>query len=365
MFKEEIRYQSLDAMRGLAALGVLLTHCLQIFLVDGTLNHTPLRMLTNGRSFVIFFFVLSGFVLALSIWSTRERGSYLNYVGRRLVRLYPPFLIAGLGGYIVHAAAGSATAHDLFEHLAALGTNSGLAINFPSWSLVYELRLSFLMPMICLIISRNLKLALLSAAAFFILEEGALQISGIGQFAYGSDTIGGALISTAHFSTAFMLGALLAYDWMNRKYVFNRMSRHPLLWATAAYLLMSIIIDAASLVGGGIIIVLALRWKAIQNSLETKPLQWLGRVSFSLYLTHMVLINAMEKFVGSSIPPFASAIIIFATSLVLAEIFYQLVEKPSILLSRKLRPSGSTVNTANRSKADIAHTPVQTLSPGE
>ena len=87
------RYDSLDSMRGIAAALVVLNHCYCAFAdkSEGAvwwLANTPLRMLVSGRPSVILFFVLSGFVLAVSL----EKGmKYRDFVVRRFCRIYLPF----------------------------------------------------------------------------------------------------------------------------------------------------------------------------------------------------------------------------------------------------------------------------------
>ena len=94
-------YPELDALRGAAALVVLMNHFHQVWL--GT-SHPhwiarpklipPLWLLVNGHASVILFFLLSGFVLTLP----SLRGShqpYPRYLARRVCRIYPPY-VAGL-----------------------------------------------------------------------------------------------------------------------------------------------------------------------------------------------------------------------------------------------------------------------------
>src|SRR5690349_22183264 len=62
----------LDSLRGLAALAVVFTHVLSMApplepALIRLLDATPLRAVHTGRAPVVFFFVLSGYVLALSL----------------------------------------------------------------------------------------------------------------------------------------------------------------------------------------------------------------------------------------------------------------------------------------------------------
>lgn len=91
-----MRYPALDALRGVASFMVLTHHCVLAGLIPispgwGLVlsRYTPLHLLVNGRAPVILFFVLSGFVLSLSLEGARF--FYAQFAARRLCRIYLPF----------------------------------------------------------------------------------------------------------------------------------------------------------------------------------------------------------------------------------------------------------------------------------
>ena len=119
------RFASLDSLRGIAALGVVITHVLQYGFPALALNHTPLRMLVNGRCFVIFFFVLSGFVLSIGLLRTDGMREYPLYLLRRFARIYLPYLAAGLIAVWAASFLGDpATMHQILGHFFLSGTSS-------------------------------------------------------------------------------------------------------------------------------------------------------------------------------------------------------------------------------------------------
>ena len=94
-----MRYASLDALRGIASLMVLTHHCVLAGLVPvppgfwtGLSRYTPLHLFVSGRPPVILFFVLSGFVLAISL--NRPGTGYAAFAVRRLCRIYLPYAAA-------------------------------------------------------------------------------------------------------------------------------------------------------------------------------------------------------------------------------------------------------------------------------
>lgn len=76
------RYETLDHLRGIAAIGIVLHHSAQIDFGLGT-----------GR--VLLFFVISGYCIAASAESCRRRGmSGWQFLARRFHRIYPPYFFA-------------------------------------------------------------------------------------------------------------------------------------------------------------------------------------------------------------------------------------------------------------------------------
>lgn len=327
----------LDSLRGLAALSVLFTHVLQRVVTPGELNHTPMRMLVDGRCFVIFFFVLSGFVLATAYWNQAGRLSYLPYVARRLVRLYPPYAAAGiLAAVAIWLSGRDLSCVQLRDYFLTLGTTQGTAIDRPSWSLTYELHLSLIIPLLCLLIVRGARMFAWATCLVFAVVEIAILKLGISQFPYAVDDILTSAIVTLRFAVCFALGVILARLHLQRPNAFATVARYPFVTAFVASLLMSILLDQTSMIGAAIIIVLALHWPAMQAFMAFKPFTWLGRISYSLYLTHFVVIEFTVALLRGSAPPLVDAVVAFLAAFVVADIFHRLVEAPSIALSRRI-----------------------------
>ena len=99
------RSRHLDGVRGLAALGVLLFHCIYATGYWGTLyrqSHAVGAFIANSANFcVCIFFALSGFLLFReflgAILFDEERAPTARFLARRVLRIYPAYWVALLG----------------------------------------------------------------------------------------------------------------------------------------------------------------------------------------------------------------------------------------------------------------------------
>lgn len=132
---------ALEAIRGMAALYVVIHHAQ--LLPNSGLG----RILYFGQEAVIIFFLLSGFVIALS---TKNKSiTAKQYITSRAVRIYPIFLLSILLAYMFSGfpTLDSTTWINLFGNIFMLQDISALKEgvwfdtmfgNSPAWSLSYE-----------------------------------------------------------------------------------------------------------------------------------------------------------------------------------------------------------------------------------
>ncbi|MBI3718476.1 MAG: acyltransferase [Sphingobacteriales bacterium] len=89
-------YQILDALRGVAAVTVVIFHLLETF-TGG--DHTK-QIINHGYMAVDFFFLLSGFVIGYAYDDRWNKMSLGGFFKRRLIRLHPMIVMAMLIGAI-------------------------------------------------------------------------------------------------------------------------------------------------------------------------------------------------------------------------------------------------------------------------
>ncbi|HOO49912.1 MAG TPA: acyltransferase [Alphaproteobacteria bacterium] len=164
----------LHAVRGLAALLVFISHIYGRLESSGFSYSVPL--LFNGSAAVILFFVLSGLVVGLSLsrhWD--EPAALFRYGVRRFFRLMPlMFVLTSSGGIYLFTFNPHMTFPLFPESFGNFGIKEWIAgyigyslkANPPSWSIFIELVGSALLPLFIFLSARKSVFLILGAALF-------------------------------------------------------------------------------------------------------------------------------------------------------------------------------------------------------
>jgi len=380
------RIDSLDSLRGLAALIVLLHHC--YFMLDGSktgdlsiVRLSPLRLFIAGHAAVIVFFLLSGFVLALPYRS--EQPHALGFILRRTCRIYIPFASAVFlstaivimipGVYPIQGAT------ELLElprpdqldlpliagHLLLLGRFQDISLDPPIWSLVHELRISLIFPLLLWCCRRRPTGTL--AATLAIAAVAATSLFATGDADQGvvtaSKTQSGSLLITLRYLPLFAIGAYMAVEARVLELSRATPAAIKCFFALVGVTLLSgPSVPAWSdivLAIGAILLILAFMsgWQPI--FLRARISQWLGRISFSLYLVHVPIITACCLLLANIIPVGAAVVVGAILSLLGAQLAYASVETNAHKLGRYLEsviptPNQDEVPGVNRYQAPHA-----------
>ncbi|PEX48371.1 acyltransferase [Bacillus cereus] len=384
------RYKELDSLRGIAAIIVLLGHFLALFPILGkkvmySTFGTYFSILWQGHSAVIIFFVLSGFVLSLPFYKGTEF-NYLKYLIKRVCRIYIPYimiLFIAIGiKLVIHSKIGTipglvqwgswnieVSFNKVIDHILFLREFNSDAFIMVIWSLVHEMRISIVFPLIIFLLLRvNWKVSI--GIAMFLSVIGYLLMKNIpSEFNMPVSTN---YFITLHYSSMFIIGALLA---KNREYlvskIINSKVKYILLplgllffsYPRIPFMLLSkligeidydlylIIIDWYICFGAVVIILSALSSKLFSKLLLIKPVQFIGEISYSLYLVHpIVLLTTVHIFYGKISVPLI-LLISFLFTMVVSVLCYKFIEIPSIKIGRKLATKNSRGDVSLRKKA--------------
>jgi peptidoglycan/LPS O-acetylase OafA/YrhL len=305
------RYEVLDALRGVGALGVVWLH------IGGVTRLTPIP--PNAHLAVDFFFCLSGFVIAHAYESRLRLGfSASAFTRERLIRLMP-LAVAGalLGGAVLLIRGG--VSHDApVGHVAAATALNALLlpsgdlitihrtaypVDAPLWSLFWELAINLVFAVTALrLTTTRLAVALL---------VGALAIVWLGLTQDG--------VNVGSLRGNFWLGSLRVLYPFACGVLLNRLplrSNHLGLAVVAILtaLLFGPKIGAAGEVAAVLVVFPALVWLGAGARVGPRlggACLWLGAVSYPIYVLHEPLVrlasNLTRKF-GVSDPVVVSGL---------------------------------------------------------
>jgi peptidoglycan/LPS O-acetylase OafA/YrhL len=363
------RARALDGLRGLAATAVVFYHAVlhhDLSVIERVLFR-PVQDLASlrdvaskialtfvhGETAVQVFFVLSGCVLSLSL--RRRRAGVVRaaaaFAAARILRLYPP-LVACLIAFFVLTRIGPAgmpqfTAADLLINCTLWAT----PMHGPSYTVQMELlAVPFLLA--AWLLRRTVGPGGYVFAAFY------------GLLALQSDPMVLHLPHMHAFLFAFLLGMLASEDLLRPMF---RGVPSAAWWAL--FLLMplcrmfherlAVVAIVAQTTAAGLLVagLLHARGSSLHRMLESPPLQFLGRISYSLYLLNppvLFLVWAItDRFAWPGRHPLEAGLVIGAASLVLtippAWASERWIERPSIRAAHALaaalrgRPAGTPV----------------------
>ncbi|WP_409305547.1 acyltransferase family protein [Peribacillus sp. SCS-155] len=366
------RFRQLDSLRGLAAITVMMSHFFEIFPIfiantyaENTsiniLKYSPVHIIYAGHEAVIFFFILSGFVLSLPFYSQRQP-DYPVYVTKRIFRIYVPYVVSVIIAVILNLSISGNGINGLsdwinsvwslpvdwvtfFGHILFIGSFDNAEFNPVYWSLVHEMRISLVFPllMLCLMRYKEVRnLAVWIPLSFFgfvatvLLAKIGIEIDYFATFSY---------------IIMFLLGAILAKnkDILIKKYSSLSLISKVLLsiisllaytsfWTfqNVRIINYSIINDYFIAAGVFIIVIMSLAPGNLSRFLLLRPVQFLGKVSYSLYLYHSLVLFSLvyllhNKFNWISILSFS-----FVGTIIVSSFAYYLVEKPAIKFGKRV-----------------------------
>ena len=366
------RWDSLDSLRGVAALLVVTFHCAQVaagFAVRTNplslaawsepwtwLKYTPLRVLvSSGPSAVVLFFVLSGFVLSLPFLRAGPRPSYAGFALKRLCRIYPAFAVTILISAALYAFVQPAPIPALSEwfnevlwdqpltpgyvarNLAMTGIQADMTLDLVMWSLVHELRISLVFPALFLATRRWPVASLIASVAIGVACTAMVS----GEY---PRSIPMSFVDSGRFVFLFTIGIVLAGNVAAIRRRMDGLSGLVVLalWLLAAALILS---PGPTLyryfnftwgVGAALMVALTVGSLRVDRALSAAALGWLGRVSYSLYLVHLPLLIAAVHLADGHLPLTVTIPAAVLASLIAAEAMYRAVEVPGIRLGRHL-----------------------------
>lgn len=337
---DEPKFTLIQALRGFAALWVVLFHASEGHHIDGLKSSLPnwlnLILFDLGDNGVAIFFALSGFVIAHSIRDAQVTPPYIGkFALRRAIRLDPPYwaaivFVIGLG-FVSSVVKGEDFAFPTFgqigAHLFYLQTILGYAqINSVFWTLTYEVQ--FYLFLVCIVglsqrfgRSRVLPFALLIAIVW-----GCRLIP---------EQVPGLFVNLWH---SFFVGTLAYWAISSRRALIALLFLSLLLAASApsTFTIVSVVtalcLYASSLTGH------------LYSGLQWRWIQFLGAISYSLYLTHNPITGATFFILKRShAPEWAAFPVVVGICILFAWGFWWALERTSQRFAKQISLTKDTV----------------------
>ena len=335
----------IEVLRGIAAMSVLLFHC--IGLLPWNVSETPLAIFSVGLIGVDLFFAISGYVITASVIRQKDRPDYTTYFWRaRLARILPlyyitttVFLLAVSSAALDKEATLQILSHLFLAH--SFFQNAVFSINGVTWSLSIELQFYALAFFIVPLIARASRNTLL--AGYFVVLCGVLAY----RFAcwYWLTKAGAPDDAFIHLFSqvpalidSFVLGGLICMLKLPR---LTRVQTVLLgLMTFGLLILIYVIYDGSAprhwtsmpmtvlsrslvawFVGAALLLAISIR-----TSLAWWPMLELGKISYGIYLWHLIVLYLVQRHVP--IKGTGAVLIIIAFTLVLAKLSHLAIEMP-------------------------------------
>jgi peptidoglycan/LPS O-acetylase OafA/YrhL len=362
------RYWTIDALRGIAALAVALYHIDLVSLAksDGIISSLLNALFHYGYLGVSIFFVISGFVIASSTANGPITFGYFGkFILKRSIRLDPTYWSSiALDIILTVVAVRFFAAHTplpdvkkVLLHLFYLQDLAGVGnIAAIYWTLCLEVQFYIVF---CVVLAIDNKLSSRYASGqrrpnFKIWLFAAITLYSM---LVASELVPSPLrgLFITHW-ILFAMGAA-AYNWGMRDKT-NRWVFPGILAGMAIVFLLQVehqgAIYAMSLAVASITAIIlyagAIKEK-LGSWLKNDVLLYLGARSYSIYLFHTIvgertaelLLQVIYPKLGLAANTQGAALIAFTVgvgfSLIVAEVAYRLIEMPSLVLSKRIRPS--------------------------
>jgi peptidoglycan/LPS O-acetylase OafA/YrhL len=321
--QEKIKY--LEGLRGLAALIVVTYHHFYGFFpmllypsknkLFSDISASPINILYNGHFAVYVFFVLSGFVLSYKFFKFKDFKILTSSAARRYIRLLPPVLFSILASYFLLSQS------LFFNKEASIISKCCLATYFSFnaniFNALYDSFISsfFINGSPYNIVLWTIKYEMLGS--FFVFAIAGLFGQLKNRFVFYIIIL---LLTIYNPYSSFVLGLMLADLLNNKSFYFKKLKQKKLLMPIAIIgiflgsypnnriltdtiyepLKLNLMPDMAHFyhtIAAFLILITLLSSNFLKNVFSHKIFLFLGKISFSMYAIHFIVINSFSSFI--------------------------------------------------------------------
>jgi peptidoglycan/LPS O-acetylase OafA/YrhL len=301
----------------------------------------PIPRMTGSMG-VLLFFVLSGFLMAhLYLRTTPSKLEVFEYFRARFARIYPLFAVVCIASCAIFYLVSTSFPYKmsvlaLAKHL--LGVGPGVTL----WTISTELQFYVLFGFMWLGYSRFPTTNRDSLfAATLVLIVGFMWLMG-----FSKDRI--AITGYLHVFLMGMLAAIvLPYVKSKTAYSISAIAFPALflVYIAACFIAPGTIggrwvyhsMPLVIAMGGLVLAAVIANDSPVGRFFSSRPLLWLGEVSFGVYLLHRPAMWVMKETMPDNLPWYVSQAILLALVGIMAHLAYIYIEKPSRAYIRSIR----------------------------
>ncbi len=357
------RIDSIHYLRGVAALLVVFYH------FKGFINGVyPIDNIGNllfgvGAFGVDLFFIISGFIICFAT-RNQEKSQGRKFIIRRFFRIYPLLIICVLLYYFF--AVKNANLQDVLTSLIPInrdynqsGPFFGYNILPPAWTITFEVYFYAIFLLSMKINHRErgfIVIAIILSSMYWLQswKTGGFSFDPSSNYGFGHlPLLLSALTSTASspMMIGFVCGVVIYLVW--ERIDFERIGNYRSTLSTISLIFLMLCISilwSGQYEGHGftrwgwiaaVIIISSLIIEGCGGIKQSRILSFLGNISYSLYITHLVFLYATSKkewfyHIYKPYNGFATFAFFVSCSILMAYVFHRLIEIPSIRLGKKI-----------------------------
>lgn len=370
--EKQIYFSGINGFRFLAALAVIITHIELLKGVFGFKSYWSNPIIFNlGGMGVYFFFVLSGFLITYLLLEEKKQFNTIEikqFYIRRILRIWPLYYLIVLIGFFILPKLelfqipyleNSFHENFSFNLLLYIFILPNLAFSlFPAvpnigqvWSIGVEEQFYIIWPWIVSKSKHIVKTLIYIISGLIIVK---LLVLGLGKFYSGANWYNPLKLFLAMSKFECMaiggIGAYLLFSSSNvLKIIYNKyiFILSVILIPTLIYVTPNYIQDGIHIVYSilFLVIILNVSYNSQNNNFENKVLNYLGKISYGIYMYHFLIIPIVIKLIKHNIhieSEWILNIIIYLSTIVLtitiSGLSYRFFELPFIRLKSKYSP---------------------------
>ncbi len=335
--KNQRKFQELDSLRFVAVIAVLFLHFGTAFLLYNNQYSVSdddffrsLQIIIGSKG-VPLFFSISGFLIVYLLKRNDFNNfNFFEYLKRRLIRLYPPYILALLIFFIVQCFFSDKYFSELFLSLVTsffylhdIVYNHWSYILPVAWSLEIEIQFYLLAPLILLISSRinSLLFTIIMYVSITIFFNWYVFFDFRNVFWYLKFFLPGMIVAEVYVAGLLFKKKIWFYDivFLISFFSFFSFSYTPYDSLILCFLLFSVF-----------------NLKYLKKIINNKVFNFIGQISFSVYLLHYPLFHFFLKYFSSYFSfgfgyfyDYAIQFLLFVPfTIILIYPFYLIVERP-------------------------------------